>query len=347
MDYVRNSRFGTLPLNHSPAQDIAVMEYQKQCKAGQIKTEDVKHAQHLLKCVIASLQNTRVVNPYATLINLPDDIAYPRKSFLLLLNFIEVITYFFQYQREQTIDRETGEVCIKTHPQDIELAFGFLKNNLFRRADELPTSVRGFYNWLTKFLNEARTNQFTALDIRKAKPINPRTLNRYLQELKLFSYIQVAGGNKHREGFIYKLTDLGSQKDVQSRIGQDIQATLKNVWEAYHKEQGNEPDAEPIKEKQKEPTTEPSEEPKEGADFTYQFICSKIGAESGQTFTVKDVVAWTNANQRTVKAHLKKLTEKGKLDRTVFSGRQYIYTIYRASETVSQPPMTDPENPTA
>lgn len=189
--------FLCLHLNHSPAQDLAVMEYQKKCRAGRIRTEDITQAQHLLKCVIATLQNISVINPYATLINLPEDIAYPRKSLLLLLNFIETITFFFQYQRERITDTDTGEIFIRTHPQDIETAFALLKNTLFRRADELSTSVRGFYKWLTEYLQQAKTTQFTALDIRKAKPIHPRTLNRYLQELKLFSYIQVAGGNKH------------------------------------------------------------------------------------------------------------------------------------------------------
>lgn len=112
--------FLCLHLNHSPAQDLAVMEYQKKCRAGQIRTEDIARAQHLLKCVIASLQNISVVNPYATLINLPQDIAYPRKSLLLLLNFIEAITFFFQYQRERLTDTDTGEIlkwrlpCSKT-----------------------------------------------------------------------------------------------------------------------------------------------------------------------------------------------------------------------------------------
>src|SRR5690606_32290982 len=115
--------FLCLHLNHSHTQDIAIMEYQKQCKAGQIKTDEVKAAQHLLKCVTATLQNVSIINPIATLINLPDDIAYPRISLLLLLNFIEVITSFFQYQRTQTVDESTGEVVIKTHPNDIELAY--------------------------------------------------------------------------------------------------------------------------------------------------------------------------------------------------------------------------------
>lgn len=214
--------------------------------------------------MIASLQNISVINPYATLINLPEDIAYPRKSLFLLLNFIETITFFFQYQREQETDKTTGETFIRTHPQDIETAFALLKNSLFRRADELSTTARGFYKWLNDYLTEAKTNRFTALDIRKAKAIHPRTLNRYLQELKLFSYIQVAGGNKHREGFIYKLTDSGNQTEVQSRIEQEIQATLKSVWETYRKEQGTAtlpPEQEPISEEPETKNAEPSEEP--------------------------------------------------------------------------------------
>jgi len=230
--------FLCLHLNHSHAQDIEIMEYQKKCKAGLIKEEEIKKIQHNLKCLIATLENVSIINPYATLINLPENITYPRKSLLLLLNFIDVITYFFQYQREREVNKNTGEIFIKTHPEDIETAFKYLKPHLFRRADELSTSVRGFYNWLTDYLEQAKTNKFTALDIRKAKRIHPRTLNRYLQELKLFSYIQVTGGNKYRGGFIYKITDLGSQTDIQSRIEADLNKTIKSVWDEHSKTVG-------------------------------------------------------------------------------------------------------------
>jgi hypothetical protein len=239
--------FLCLHLNHSPNQDSLIMDYQKKCKAGLIKTEEIQKAQHLLKCVIASLQNTSIINSYATLINLPNQVTHPRKSLLLLLNFIEVITYFFQYQREQIVNEDTGEIFIKTHPQDIELAFKLLKNNLFRRADELSTPARGFYNWLSSFLSQAKTNQFTQLDIRKAKLIHPRTLARYLQELVLFSYIQISGGNKYRGGFFYKITNLDKQNDVKGSIEADLQATLKKVWEAYNAENKNIEPIEPIK----------------------------------------------------------------------------------------------------
>ena len=228
--------FLCIHLNHSHTQDVLIMEYQKKCKAGLIQTEEIKAIQTNLKNAIATLQNVSVINPFATLINLPNEVAYPRKSLLLLLNFIDVITYFFQFQREQKPNKETGELFVITHPTDIELAFKFLKNNLFRRADELSTSARGFYNWLANYLTEAKTTQFTALDIRKVKPLHPRTLNNYLQELKLFSYVQVVGGNKHREGFIYKLTILGEQKDINSKIESALQGTLKSVWTEYEKQ---------------------------------------------------------------------------------------------------------------
>jgi DNA-binding HxlR family transcriptional regulator len=228
--------FLCLHLNHSHTQDILIMEYQKKCKAGLIENEAVKEIQNNLKNVIATLQNVSIINPFATLINLPNEVAYPRKSLLLLLNFIEVITYFFQYQREQKVNKETGEVFVITHPTDIELAFKFLKNNLFRRADELSTPARGFYTWLTAFLEEAKAQQFTQLDLRKAKAIHPRTLARYLQELVLFSYIQVAGGNKHRGGFIYKLTNFDKQNNLKSSIEDDLQSTMQKIWNEYNKE---------------------------------------------------------------------------------------------------------------
>jgi hypothetical protein len=230
--------FLCLDLNHSLQQDILVMDYQKKIKAGLIQTDAIQKIQTELKNIVATLQNVSVINPFATLINLPDEVACPRKSLLLLLNFIEVVTYFFQYQREQGVNKQTGEVFIVTHPNDIELAFTFLKNTLFRRADELSASARTFYNWLTPFLADAKTKEFTALDIRKAKQLHPRTLNNYLNELKLFSYIQITGGNKHRGGFIYKLTSLNNQSDTNGKIENALRLTLKNIWAEHDKQNG-------------------------------------------------------------------------------------------------------------
>jgi len=221
--------FLCLHLNHTQTQDINVMEYQKKCRAGLINKCDIAEIQRRLQFVIASLKPANIINHFAPLINLPDDVPHPRKTLLLLLNFIDTITYFKQYQRDTVINKNTGEITIKTHPDDIELAFKLLKNSLFRRADELSTTARGFYIWLQKFVKEAQTNQFTALDIRKAKRIHPRTLNRYLQELCLFHYIQVTGGNKYREGYRYKITDLNEENTLNKSIENALKTTLEAI----------------------------------------------------------------------------------------------------------------------
>jgi DNA-binding HxlR family transcriptional regulator len=161
---------------------------------------------------------------------------------LLLLNFIDTITFFNQHQRETTANKKTGEVVIKTHPADIELAFSLLKNSLFRRADELSTNARGFYIWLQKFLKGAKTAQFTALDVRKNKRIHPRTLNRYLQELALFQYIQVTGGNKYREGYQYKITNLNEENGLNKSIENALQKTLENIKAEHDKQVTNAPE---------------------------------------------------------------------------------------------------------
>lgn len=230
--------FLCLHLNHSHAQDINVMEYQKKIKAGLINQNEIADTQRRLQCVIASLKNTNIINPFAPLIHLPEDVPHPRKTLLLLLNFIDTITFFRQYQRENAVNEQTGEVLIKTHPEDIELAFSLLKNSLFRRADELSTTARGFYSWLKKYLREAQTNRFTALDVRKIKRIHPRTLNRYLQELCLFNYIQVTGGNKYREGYIYKLTNLDGDNGLNIGIENALKTTLETI-KAEHNRQSS------------------------------------------------------------------------------------------------------------
>jgi hypothetical protein len=233
--------FLCLHLNHSHTQDVSVMEYQKKCRAGLINQLEINQIQRKLQCVTASLKSANIINPFATLINLPDDVPHPRKTLLLLLNFIDTITFFHQHQRENFVNEQTGEVFIKTDPYDIALAFSLLKNSLFRRADELSTNARGFYVWLQGFLKQAKTGQFTALDVRKAKRIHPRTLNRYLQELTLFQYIQVAGGNKYREGYRYKITNIDEENGLNKSIEKSLLKTLETIKTEHSRTDGQNP----------------------------------------------------------------------------------------------------------
>lgn len=330
--------FLCLNLNHSHTQDFNVMEYQKKIRAGLINKDEITAIQRRLKCVLSCLNNTSIINPYAPFINLPDDLPHPRKTLLLLLNFIDTITFFFQYQRETVTDENTGEILIKTAPQDIELAFKLLKNSLFRRADELSTTARGFYQWLKKYLQEAKTNQFTALDIRKAKRIHPRTLNNYLQELKLFSYVQIVGGNKHREGFIYKLTDINELTELQNGIETSLKQTLEKVERL-----DTQIKTKPTKNEPEQPTAEP--EPKENIQaepkqteeqkrvritdnykHTLKLLLELEAKQPKRTYEPNDFTRLTGRSYGIEASYLKTLWEKKILDREMIDS-QYIYRL--------------------
>lgn len=337
--------FLCLHLNHSPSQDQNIMNYQKQLRAGLINQAEIHQIQRRLKCVIASLQNVTIINPFAPLIQLPDDLPQPRKTLLLLLNFIDVITYFHQHQRQTVTDEETGEIFTLTDPKDIELAFTLLKGSLFRRADELSTTARGFYNWLQKFLAEAKTNQFTALDIRKAKRIHPRTLNNYLNDLKLYSYVQVVGGNKHREGFIYKLTNISELTELQNGIEASLKTTLDKIKAEQQKAEPKQEataDPEPT-EKPETETTKPTKKQKrvritDHYKHTLKLLLEMEAKEPKRTYEANDFTQLTGRSYGLEASYLKTLWEKKILDRKMVDS-QYIYRLAENYE----PNKTDPD----
>jgi len=341
--------FLCLHLNHSRGQDLHVMNYQKQLRAGLINQSEINQIQRRLKCAIASLANVTIINPYAPLIGLPDDLPNPRKTLLLLLNFIDVITYFHQHQRETLTDKETGEIFTLTHPDDIELAFSLLKSSLFRRADELSTTARGFYNWLKKYLSEAGTNQFTALDIRKAKRIHPRTLNNYLNDLKLYSYVQVTGGNKHREGYTYKLTGISELTELQNGIEKSLKTTLEKIQKACIERSRNkhqkqtQTEEEPKQETAKAESTEEAEKQKriritDNYKHTLKLLLEMEAKQPKRTYQPGDFTAITGRSYGIESGYLKTLWEKKILEREMIDS-QYTYRLAEGYD----PTKTDPD----
>lgn len=322
-------------LNHSQKQDNLIMNYQKECKAGLVNLEDIATTQRRLQCVIASLENVSIINPFAPFIELPKELPHPRKTLLLLLDFMDVVTFFFQHQREKVVNEQTGEIYIKTAPEDVELAFLLLKNSLLRKADELSTSARGFYNWLSRYLQEAKTSQFTALDIRKTRSVHPRTLNRYLQELTLFNYLQIVGGNKHRGGFIYKITDLQGLKTLHTSIEISLKNTLEKVQQETQNNKINTTEQET--EIEKPETDFLIKEHKririnDKEEHTLKILLEMEAKEPNREFEILEISNITKRSTQTEGRHLKTLWEQGKLNRE-WRNRQYYYTLSKNTET--------------
>lgn len=338
-----NLPFLLLDINHSHTQNQAIMDYTRKCKAGLIDENSRIETQQKLQNIIASLNPIKVINPFAQLIELPSNLPHNTTTLSLLLDFIEVVTYFHQRQRTERINEQTGELYIETTFSDIELAFSLLKNSLLLKSDELSAPTRNFFEWLKTYLQEVRSTQFTALDIRKAKQINPRTLNRYLQELTLFNYLQITGGNKYRGGFIYRLTDLKGLQNAKN----DLESCLTNILAKITTLPTNEPQqvkqsitkpTNDLKDKKPEATTnaEPTFFDKhykririnEKEQHTFKLLLELEAKEPNREYLADDITALSSRSKCMEARYLKVLWEQGKLNRT-WKNRQYHYSLIK------------------
>ncbi|TAD93684.1 MAG: hypothetical protein EAY75_00860, partial [Bacteroidetes bacterium] len=193
-----------LYIDDSPEQDKRIMDYQQKISGGKINTAEENLVKEKLKNVQRALQPIKVINPYASLIDLPSEVFKPRRSLMILLSFIETVTYYHQYQRPTIADETSGEAYIETTKEDIEIAFRLMKHVLFTKGDELNKASRNFLESLKTKAGEHTT--FYAGTLRKEMRIPPGTMKRHLMDLVKNGYVTIKGGNRYR-GFEYEISD--------------------------------------------------------------------------------------------------------------------------------------------
>lgn len=247
-----------LHLDSSKEQDRRIMDYHRRVRAGMIEGELEERTRELMKNMQRVLMPVRIVNPYAMHIELPETVMNPRRTLPLLLGFIEAVTYYHQYQREKQYDNSLsngegrGEEYIKTTPEDIEWAFKLMKDVLFSKSDELTNACRTFYDWLQTWAKHGGISKFHARDIRSVRKIHPRTLTRYLEELRTFGRLEVTGGKKQRVGFEYELTRWQADQQLAGQLGEWMEATLQKINNPQHPKSssktGRKPNAKAAKE---------------------------------------------------------------------------------------------------
>jgi len=120
-----------LYLDESPGQDQKIMQYQRSIAAGAINTYEEAEIQQFLQNVQRVLKPIKVINPYASQLQLPQSVFKPRRTNTHYLQFIEAVTFYHQYQREKQYHKETGEEYIEVTIEDIENANTLLKEILY------------------------------------------------------------------------------------------------------------------------------------------------------------------------------------------------------------------------
>lgn len=220
-------------LDESPEQDERIMNYQRRVSSGKINKEEETEAVSLLQNCQRILEPIKVINPYAELLHLPQAVLKARRTNAHYLQFIEAITFYHQYQREQKVNKETGELFIETNIEDIENANQLLKETLLRKSDELTGACRNYFEKLKLYLiNRAETiAEFTNREIREKFRITGTTLRRYHIELRDSGYLRIKSG-KAPTGYTYEIVSYEEYKNLKASIDDVLDNILTQLKRA-------------------------------------------------------------------------------------------------------------------
>lgn len=230
-------------LDESPEQDERVMDYQRKISAGKINTTEEAKAKQLLQNVQTVLQPITVINPFAEQLKIPNEVFKKRRTNAHYLAFIEVITFFKQYQRKW-IDLENGEIiynpdepqnppsggrgAIETTIEDIAEANELLKQILLRKSDELNGATRNYFEELKQHLFKTGQGSFTSTSIRNGLRIPVSSVKRYhaaLMDAGLIKKIE----NRNTKAYHYEIISKEEYLQLQSNIATALDEALQKI----------------------------------------------------------------------------------------------------------------------
>jgi predicted transcriptional regulator len=245
-------------LDESEAQDERVMNYQRKISAGKINTTDEIQARQLLQNVQKVLQPITVINPYAELLQIPKEVFKQRRTNAHYLAFIEVITFFKQYEREQKCDEATGEIFIETTIEDIQEANQLLKEILLRKSDELNGATRNYFEELKQHIVKSNQSSFTGTSIRSQLRIPISSVKRYNAALLAAGLIRKVE-NRNTKAHYYEIIAQEEYTALQNSIATALDEALQKIQQpngstsAQIKSEPRKPRR--IKELEQQPTT--------------------------------------------------------------------------------------------
>jgi hypothetical protein len=218
-------------IDESQEQDQRIMEYQRKSSAGKLDITEQLKAKALLQNSQYLLKSIKVINPYAEILELPKEVLKPRRTNAHYLQFIELITYYYQHQREIKHDEETGEEYIETTIEDIQNANELLKEVLLRKSDVVNGATRNYLEKLKSYLNSKSKTEFTNAEIRKNLKVKETTLRRYHNDLQDESLI-VKIHDKESRSYVFRLTDEKEYETLKNQITNILQECLTKAQTA-------------------------------------------------------------------------------------------------------------------
>ncbi len=214
-------------IDESPEQDERIMDYQRKLAAGKIDFLVEEKIKDSFRNMQRALQPVTIRNPYAEQLKIPTQVMKPRRTNAHYLAFIDVVTFYHQYQREKQVDKETGEEFIETTLEDIKEANGLMKEVLLRKSDQLNGATRNYFEELKTYLTVHKKQEFTNREIRQTLRIKGTTLRRYHHQLLDIGLIRVKSGKKSI-GYQYEIISPDEYEKLKTSISTVLDEVLEN-----------------------------------------------------------------------------------------------------------------------
>jgi len=198
------SRIIVLSVDESKEQVQRIIQYKNQIHKGNIDLAEQKKTQLFVQQLIRNLKPYEVINPYADLVQLPENVHKPTRMHEILMGVIHQITLLNQYQRRE----KNGKLLVEK--EDVKNGIKLMRNSILLKMDELEGKIRKFYEALKNIVEKRAKNEnknreeirFTRFDIKDNFLLSKPQINRYLNELTQYEYLKRTGkigrGNQYK-----------------------------------------------------------------------------------------------------------------------------------------------------
>lgn len=222
------SRIIVLSVDESKEQVQKIITYKNQIHKGEIDLEEQKQIQIFMQKLVRNLKQYEVINPYADLVQLPDNVHKPTRMHEILMGVIHQITLLNQYQREVKNEK------LLVEKEDVKNGIKLMRNSILLKMDELEGKIRKFYEDLKKIIeNRAKKEnknreeiRFTRFDIKDNFLLSKTQINSYLSQLSQHEYLQKIG--HQNKGFKYKIVHWDNFKTLSEN---ELQIMLRKLEE--------------------------------------------------------------------------------------------------------------------
>ncbi len=205
------SRSFLIAVDESKEQTQRIIEYQNRRNAGEIDSNQSSKIIGVIQKIVRELKVYEIINPYATKLQLPENVHKIRRLNEMYQAVIKQVTFLNQYQRKLTKDNR-----LITEIEDVEQATEILFESIILKVDELDGSLRQFFERLKKYVKN-ENQDFLQREIRQEFGLSKTQVQRYINSLLELEYLKQTGGYANK-GIKYKISYWDNHQKLRTEI---------------------------------------------------------------------------------------------------------------------------------